>query len=112
MFADQDPAAVQAPSRFTSPQQASPALTAVPVAVVVAWIETISELKSPAPARFPCNTSTRAAGVSDDEVDGTIVRCALTGSFQPLLKPFVVTRSSHCNQHLPNQPSTQEGDRP
>lgn len=36
--------------------------------------------------RIPVQQIERASGVSDVEVDGNIVRCLLTGSFQPLLE--------------------------
>ena len=36
--------------------------------------------------RVPVQQIERASGVSDVEVDGTVVRCLLTGTFQPLLE--------------------------
>jgi hypothetical protein len=48
--------------------------------------------------RPPVRQIGRASGVSDVEIDGQIVRCLVTGSFQPLLEALhgheVITLSS------------------
>jgi hypothetical protein len=55
----------------------------------------------------PVRQLRRAAGVSDVEIDGPIVRCLVSGSFQPFLEALhgyeVITLTS-----TPNPPSNKE----